>query len=208
MTERYDHDTDGDEEGEMTAILDRAFEQPRLLDMDLPEGYRKAEIIGGAVVMSPLRSAHLDTLFELMLQLRGQLPPDLWFTGEVLTPFPLEDHEFCPDLVVIPKVEAKRNISVCRPEWIRVVFEIISKATRDVDYQTKVGVYGRAGIAEYVIFDPYARSATRYAHPEGGEYTLREVVHYGKPVRLDLSFPCVLETSDLPVDPGQDESGR
>jgi hypothetical protein len=53
----------------------------------------------------------------------------------------------------------------------------------------------------HVIFDPYARSATRYAHPEEGEYTLREVVRYGKAVRLDTAFPCVIETADLPVDP-------
>jgi Uma2 family endonuclease len=110
-------------------------------------------------------------------------------------------HEYCPDLAVVPKIEAKRNISVCKPEWIRVVFGVISPTTRDFDYGVKVGVYARAGIAEYVVFDPYARSATRYAHPEDGEYTLREVLHYGRPVKLEALYPIVIETADLPVDP-------
>jgi len=81
------------------------------------------------------------------------------------------------------------------------VAEVISPETRDFDYGVKVGVYARAGISEYVVFDPYARSATRYAHPKDGEYNLRQVIHYGKPVRVEAPFPIVIETADLPVDP-------
>jgi hypothetical protein len=104
-------------------------------------------------------------------------------------------------MAIVPKAEAERNGSVCKPEWIAFVFEIVSPTTRDFDYGVKVGVYARAQIAEYVVFDPYARSALRYAHPEDGEYTLREVVHYGKPVRIEEPFPIVIETAELPVDP-------
>jgi Uma2 family endonuclease len=201
MAERSDTTTDGEEEGEMTAILDQGLEQPRLLSVDLPDGYAKAEIVGGAIVMSPLRSAHNKTLHRLMSQLDAQLPAELAYVSDVLTPFPRENHEFCPDLAVVPKAVDEENVSVCPADVVDVVFEIVSMSTRDIDYSVKVGVYARSGIAEYVIFDPYTRSATRYAHPEEGEYTLREVVHYGKPVRLDLPFPCVIETAELPVDP-------
>jgi Uma2 family endonuclease len=200
MTEYYDQPTDDAEEGEeVTTILDGP--RPVLLDLDLPERYKKVEIVGGAAVMSPLRSGHGDTIFMLQVQLAAQLPADLWFAYDLITPFPLEEHEFCPDIAVIPRAAAKRNISVCRPEWIEFVFEVISPSTRDIDYKIKVGVYARAGIAEYVIFDPYTRSATRYAHPENGEYTMRQVVHYGSAVVLEMPFPCVIETADLPVDP-------
>jgi Uma2 family endonuclease len=183
----------------MTATLEQAA--PVLLELDLPERYKKVEIIGGVVVMSPLRAAHGQTIFQLQTQLARQLPDEFWFVYDVATPFMVEEHEYCPDLAVIPKAEVERNISVCKPEWIAFVFEVISPGTRDFDYGVKVGVYARAGIAEYVVFDPYARSAIRYARPKDGEYSLREVIHYGSPVQIEEPFRCVIETADLPVDP-------
>jgi Uma2 family endonuclease len=199
MTQRDDRPADQPEEVEMTAILEQAT--PVLLEIDAPERFKKVEIIAGNIIMNPLRSGHGQTIFELQTQLAARLPDHLWFVYDVITPFELEEHEYCPDLAVIPKAEVERNISVCRPEWIEFVFEVISPSTRDFDYGVKVGVYASAGIAEYVVFDPYTRSATRYAHPEDGDYMLREVVHYGKPVQIEAPFPCVIETADLPVDP-------
>jgi Uma2 family endonuclease len=185
----------------MTAILEQRHAEPILLGLDLSERYKKVEIIGGNVIMSPLRAMHGGTIFQLQTQLAAQLPAEYWFAYDVLTPFEPGVHEYCPDLAVIPKAEYDRNISVCMPEWIRIVFEVISPTTRDFDYGVKVGVYARAEIAEYIVFDPYARSATRYAHPEDGEYSLREVIHYGRPVKIETLFPIVIETTDLPVDP-------
>jgi len=209
MTERHDRLAEGTEksdagEPDVTAMLDRTTHaRPRLLDLepDLPQAYKKAEIVGGALIMTPLRSFHGETLFRLQMQLAEQLPDEFWFVYDVLTPFPREDHEFCPDLAVIPKKEAERNISVCDPRLIQFVFEIISESTADIEYKTKVGAYARAGIAEYVIFDPYGARATRYARPEKGEYQIRELVSYGGVVRIEEPFACVLETSVLPVNP-------
>ena len=187
----------------MTAIAGQAagvlFELERL---GLPERFKKAEIIGGNIIMSPLRSAHNLTMHRIMSQLDRQLPPDMLYTSDVLTPFELEQHEYCPDIAVVPRVQAEdNNVSVCDPAWIECVFEIISPTTGDFDYGVKPGIYARAAIAEYVIFDPYTRSASRFAEPEDGSYTLRQVVHYGKPVRIESPFPIVIETADLPVDP-------
>jgi Uma2 family endonuclease len=209
MTERYDRPTDGTEksdagEVDVTAMLDSTTQaRPRLLDLEaeLPEAYKKAEIVGGALIMSPLRAIHGETLFRLQMQLADQLPGEFWFVYDVLTPFPLENHEFCPDVAVIPKKEADRNISVCDPSLIQFVFEIISESTASIDYKTKVGAYARAGIPEYVIFDPYTRRATRYARPRAGKYQIREVVTYGEAVRIEEPFSCVIETSVLPVNP-------
>lgn len=172
-----------------------------LRELDLQGRYRKIEVIGEAVVMSQLRSMHGATIFALQTQLANQLPADLGFASDVLTPFEPAVHEYCPDVAVAPNAELERNIAVCRPEWVKLVFEVISPSTKDFDYGIKADVYARAGIPEYVVFDAYARSATRYAQPEDGEYTLRQVVHYGKPVRIEEPFPIVIETADLPVDP-------
>lgn len=207
MTERYDRlagGTENSDEGEVdvTAMLDHTTHaRPRLLDLEpqLPQAYKKAEIVKGALIMTPLRSFHGETLFRLQTQLVDQLPDEFWFVYDVLTPFPQEEHEFCPDLAVIPKKEAERNISVCDVELIQFVFEIISESTARIDYEVKVGAYARAGIEEYVIFDPYKGRATRYARPREGEYQLREFITYGDAVRIEKPFPCVLETNLLPV---------
>ena len=186
----------------MAARLEQAV--PILFEFEelgLPERCKKAEIIGGNAIMSQLRAAHGQTIFQLQTQLAAQLPAEYWFVYDIATPFVLEQHEYCPDVSVIPKAEAERNISICKPEWIEVVFEVISPSTRLFDYGIKSEVYARAAIPEYVIFDPYSREATRLARPDAGRYTLREVIDYGKPVRIEEPFPLVIETADLPVDP-------
>lgn len=186
----------------MTALLEQV--EPVLLelvDVDLPGRFRKVEIIGGNAVMSPLRFIHNTTIHRLMTQLDQKLPADMSYGSDVLTPFEIEENEYCPDVAVVPRVEAERNGSICKPEWIEFVFEVISPSTRNFDYGIKAEVYARSGIAEYVIFDPYTREATRLARPSHGKYTLREIVEYGKPVRIEEPFPIVIETADLPVDP-------
>lgn len=185
----------------MTAMLEQVETETLLHELDLQGPFRKIEVIGENIVMSPLRFAHGQTIFQLQNQLAAQLPADLWFAYDLLSPFEPRVHEYCPDLVVAPRAELERNVSVCKPEWIKLVFEVISPTTRDFDYGVKVDVYARAGIPEYVVFDPYDRSATRYAEPEDGKYTLRQVVHYGKPVRIETPFSVVIETADLPVNP-------
>ncbi|HEV3171967.1 MAG TPA: Uma2 family endonuclease [Actinocrinis sp.] len=185
-------------------MLERTMQaRPRLLDLEveLPEGYKKVEIVEGALIMSPLLFVHNMTLHRLMTQLDEQLPPELLYVSDVLTPFPLEDHEFCPDLAVVPRRVAESNQSVTTPEVIEIVVEIISKGTGVVDYQVKTGVYARAGIPEYVIFDPYTRQATRYAQPEDGKYRINKVFDYGEAVQLDTRYPLVFSTAGLPVDP-------
>ncbi len=185
----------------MTATLEQVEVETLLHEIDLQGRFQTIEVIGENIVMSPLRAMHGGTIFELQKQLEAQLPAEYWFVYDVLTPFEPKVHEYCPDLAVISKAEYERNISVCKPEWIKLLFEVISPSTRDFDYGVKVGVYARAEIPEYVVFDPYARSATRYAHPEEGEYSLREVIHYGRPVKSEALYPLVIETADLPVDP-------
>ena len=151
--------------------------------------------------MHSYRVGHGGTLYALWSQLDKQLPEDLTCASHVLVPFELEAHEYCPDVIVIPSEEAARDIEVCRPECVSLVFEVISPETRAFDYGIKADVYARTGIAEYVIFDPYTREATRLARPSRGKYALREVVEYGKPVRIEEPFPIVIETAGLPVDP-------
>lgn len=175
--------------------------EPLLLRWDRTERFKHREIIGGLLAMHSYRAGHGGTLHALRSQLDKQLPEDLTCASRVLVPFELEVHEYCPDVMVVPREEAARDGEVCRPEWVSLVFEVISPEARHFDYGIKAQVYARAGIAEYVIFDPYTREATRLARPGRGKYTLREVVEYGKPVRIEEPFSIVIETAGLPVDP-------
>lgn len=198
MTECYDHSTGNAEEGgDMTTMVDQS--RPILLDLELPERYKKAEIVGGAVVMSPLRLVHGDTVFHLQTQLVAQLPAEFRFGYDLIMPFPAEGHELCPDLTIFPTSQMQAEDAVCQPDWAHAVFEVISPSTKSIDYKVKVGAYASVGIPEYVIFDPYAHTATRYAKPEHGEFTLRHVIRYGGRIVLETPFPCVIETRDLPV---------
>ena len=178
-----------------------AAAEPLLLRWDRTERFKHREIIGGLLAMHSYRAGHGGTIYGLWSQLENVLPDDMTCASRVLVPFEIEVHEYCPDLIVVPKIHAARNGEICESEWIAFVFEVISPETRDFDFGIKVDVYARAEIAEYVIFDPYTRVATRYAQPKDGEYRLRQVVHYGEPVELELPYPIVIETADLPADP-------
>ncbi|HXR69837.1 Uma2 family endonuclease [Actinocrinis sp.] len=199
MAEAYDRPADQPEEVEVTAILEQA--ELTLPDLGVPEQFKKAEIIAGALVMSPLRFAHGETIFQLQTQLAQQLPPEFWFVYDVLIPFEPKVHEFCPDLAIVPRANLRPSTSMCKPEWVEFVIEVIAPTTRDFDYGAKVAVYAKAGIPEYVIFDPYSCSATRYAQPRDGDYALRQLVRYGEPVKLELPYSVVLETAQLPAEP-------
>lgn len=175
--------------------------EPLLFRWDRTERFKHRELIGGLLAAHSYRSAHGGTIHALWSQLDRQMPDELTCASRILVPFEIEVHEYCPDLMVIPRDHVKYNTNVCGPERISLVLEVISPETRDFDYGIKAAVYARAVIVEYVVFDPYAGTATRYARPKDGEYSLREVIHYGDPVRIEEPFPCVIETAELPVDP-------
>lgn len=178
-----------------------ASPEPLLVRWDRTERFQHGEIVGGRPATHSYRAGHGATVYGLWSQFEALLPDDMTCASRVLVPFELEVHEYSPDLVVVARAHPARDGETCEPRWISLVFEVISPETRELDYGIKAGVYARAEIAEYVIFDPYSREATRLARPSRGEYTLREVVEYGEPVRIEEPFPLVVDTADLPVDP-------
>ncbi len=77
-------------------------------------GYRM-EIVEGAVVMGPLKPHHARTIRLLWNALEAQMPAEWGFISDVAVPFD-DDNEFCPDLAVIPAVEADKNLSAYPPD--------------------------------------------------------------------------------------------
>lgn len=185
--------------GEVDMTVELEALHPILEHLEVPEGL-KAEIIDGEIVLSPLRAYHLGSIFELLRQITPQLPADTWFGGDNITPFPDDDAELCPDIILIPRNEYEKNLSTYPVDVIHAVFEIVSPSTRKRAYGLKVGAYARAGIPLYVIADPYTAQLTIHHKPVDGEYGYRQIVHYGETVDIPGDLPFTLDTSKLPVD--------
>lgn len=92
----------------MSAVLDHAHSLLRRFDGEF-DGY-KVEIIRGDIMMSPVRPVHTKTMVRLWRQLETMVGPEWEFISDVRSPFPEHDSELCPDLALIPRAEADRNL--------------------------------------------------------------------------------------------------
>jgi Uma2 family endonuclease len=127
---------------------------------DLPDDGKRYEIIEGELYEMPAPgSAHARavirlayTLFPMLLQLGGELltaPLDVFFPGA--NPVQPDIVGLLPDgpARVVPRgVEGPPDLLI----------EVLSPSNRDHDRLTKHALYGLAGIREYWIVDPEART--------------------------------------------------
>lgn len=142
---------------------------------DMFPGYRM-EMVEGAIVLSPLKPHHAETLRRVWNVLETQLSPDWGFLSDVAIPFD-GDNEFCPDLAVIPAAEVAKNLSAYSPDLIELAVEVVSPSSVRNDYEVKDRAYARRGIPHYLIFDPYkahcVTCGTRARTATGGGTPLR-----------------------------------
>ncbi|WP_369200765.1 Uma2 family endonuclease [Streptomyces sp. PU-14G] len=163
-------------------------------------GYR-SEIVGGVLLMSPPAGAfHGRTVHRVWRALRAGLAEQWAFLSDVAFPFG-DDDELCPDVAVVPRAEAERNLSAYPPDLIELAIEVVSPTSVHHDYVTKDRLYARRGIAHYLIFDPYRAECTVHWNPGSNGYRGRDVIPYGKPVEVTMDIGAVtIETDELPVD--------
>ncbi|MFJ8012719.1 Uma2 family endonuclease [Streptomyces sp. NPDC096339] len=167
---------------------------------DMFPGYRM-EIVEGAIVMSPLEPHHNETIWELWSALKRQLSGEWGFLSDVAIPFDGEN-EFCPDLAVVPAVEADKNLSAYPPDLVEPAVEVVSRGSVHSDYEVKDRAYARRGIPHYLIFDPYKAQCTTLWNPGPEGYRGRDVIPYGGTVVVDSGIGKLsVDTSALPVDP-------
>ncbi|MGO4458345.1 Uma2 family endonuclease [Streptomyces sp. M-16] len=168
---------------------------------DMFPGYRM-EIVEGAIVMSPLKPHHARTIRQLWNALDAQLSGEWGFISDVAVPFD-GDNEFCPDLAVLPAVEADKNLSAYPPDLIELAVEVVSPSSVRNDYEVKDRAYARRGIPHYLIFDPYRAQCTTLWNPGPDGYRGRDVIPYGGAVVVEAGIgKLTVETAELPVDPG------
>ncbi len=167
---------------------------------DMFPGYRM-EIVEGAIVMSPLKPHHGRTIRLLWNDLEAQLGPDWGFLSDVAIPFDGEN-EFCPDLAVVPAVEADKNLSAYPPDLVELAVEVVPRGSVHNDYEVKDRAYARRGIPHYLIFDPYKAHCVTLWNPGPGGYRGRDTIPYGGKVTVETGIgKLVIDTSGLPVDP-------
>ncbi|MEU3189841.1 Uma2 family endonuclease [Streptomyces sp. NPDC006992] len=177
---------------------DRLHSQLSRLEDQFP-GFR-SEIVGGAIVLRPVRPFHGETIRLLENMLVAQLGTEWACISDVAFVFSDAD-ELCPDIALVPRAEADRNLSAYPPDLIELAVEVVSPSSVRHDYVVKDRLYAQRGIARYLIFDPYRAECTTLWHPGPDGYRGRDVIPYGKPVELALEIGEVrIETDELPVD--------
>jgi Uma2 family endonuclease len=179
------------------ARLDDMFE---LLERMLPEGYR-AEVVEGAICMTPQRMTHWNIIRRVLRQLEDRFGEGAEITSDVRIDFPGYLNGFCPDLAKVAEgaVRDEDDRWSCRD--VEFVLEVISRGTGRNDYGPKRDTYAVAGVPVYLIADPYQRQCHVFTEPKGDEYRTRRTVDFGEPIDLTGTVvDLVISTEQFPHD--------
>ncbi|MER7515982.1 Uma2 family endonuclease [Streptomyces sp. NPDC126499] len=168
---------------------------------NLPGGFR-VEITEGKIIMTPRSEDQSDVLIEAAPQIKRQLAGHGKVLSDVMIDFPSSLWGYAPDLAIVAP-GAERN-SRGRFEWhsLEAVIEVISKSTRDNDFQKKFRMYAECGIPLYVIVDPSDATCTIHSRPtRTGTYAEQEQIPFGEDLVLPLEGrEIVVKTDGFPRD--------
>ncbi|NJQ02274.1 Uma2 family endonuclease [Streptomyces zingiberis] len=165
--------------------------------MQIPEGY-KAEIVEGAIVVSPQRDSHWDLIAAVYDQLRVRYARKQIKSG-VRIDFPGGLNGFCPDLVVLRQGAEKNDKGLWEHQDVEYVSEVISRGTDRNDYGPKKKAYAVAEVAAYLIADPYTGECHLHTRPKDGTFWTAQTFAFGERIDLkEAGIDVVLETGDFP----------
>ena len=150
----------------------------------LPEGTR-AELIDGQIYyMAPLGRRHQNLLFSISRVIADYIDQKGGSCEVDIAPFAVflneNDKNYVePDISVICDT-SKLNDRGCNgaPDWI---IEIVSPASRKMDYFTKLFKYRTAGVREYWIVDPIKNLILVYNFDtsDSEQYTFADTIKAG-----------------------------
>ena len=159
----------------------------------LPEGTR-AELIDGQIYyMAPLGRRHQNLLFSISRVIADYIDQKGGSCEVDIAPFAVflneNDKNYVePDISVICDT-SKLNDRGCNgaPDWI---IEIVSPASRKMDYFTKLFKYRTAGVREYWIVDPLKNLILTYNFDtsDSEQYIFADTVKAGIYEDLYLDF--------------------
>lgn len=171
----------------------------------LPDDGKRYEIVNGVLYMSPSPSwSHQEIVGEIFSHLRIYLRTT-GSGGAFMAPIDVElapNVVFQPDVVVLLKANRKRlkeRHIVGAPD---LTVEIVSPSSETHDRHKKIDAYARAGVPEYWIVDPDARTVEVLVREKGeyqsqgvfrGKATLPSRIVPGLPVQVEQFFVSVWE---------------
>ncbi|MFF7881944.1 Uma2 family endonuclease [Streptomyces sp. NPDC007896] len=174
--------------------LDELFAQ-----MIVPEGF-KAEIVEGAIYMSPQRDVHWETILLIVEMLRDHFKRRAKVLSDVRVDFPGHLNGFCPDVAKLRDGSEKDAEGRWRYQDVEFIAEVISKDTARNDYGPKKTAYALAEVPVYLIADPYQGRCHVYTQPKDGEYVTETTVSFGGDVDLTATLGLTLKTDEFPRD--------
>jgi Uma2 family endonuclease len=177
-----------------------------LLDLRarIDTGHRRAEVIEGQLVVSPMPviwhervCRWLEHLFDEACAANDwfpdrageiQLPP----TGDLIEP----DFMILRDAGTLPDLESRRPL-----DRVLLAAEVVSASSVRVDREVKPRACALAGIPLYLLVDRFTKPVTVSLHSEPGAngYAKVKTITAGEKLRLPAPFDCTLDTSALPL---------
>ncbi|GIH35566.1 hypothetical protein Mam01_57300 [Microbispora amethystogenes] len=160
------------------------------------------ELIDGSLIVSPAPlPMHQWIGDNLRAALQEAAPEDLvaiTATGLLLDGRP----GVIPDIMVVDRQPVRDGASVIRPEWVRLVVEIVSRSTTMTDRVVKPAKYAEAGIPGFwrIETHPFRGQADErlpvvftYRLGEDGQYQLIHRVGAGEVVAVGEPFKVAVD---------------
>jgi Uma2 family endonuclease len=143
----------------------------RMIEMGLFDDWN-VELLNGALVEKISKSSFHVFVVDLLLELLRAHCPETEFWVRKEDPLTIGDSEPEPDISVV--AGSRRQYKHTNPITARFVIEVaISSVGID---RAKAGDYAAAGVPEYWIVRPEAKTTEVYRNPVDGEYTSKEEV--------------------------------
>ncbi|MFB7514967.1 Uma2 family endonuclease [Streptomyces sp. NPDC056144] len=188
----------------MTTIeMDTRSAWETLKGANLPGGYR-VEITDGKIIMTPRGREQWKVILKAAPQIEQQLADHGEILSDVMIDFPSSLYGYAPDLAIVAPGSDLNSRG--RYEWhsLEAVLEIVSRSTRDNDFEKKFRMYAECAIPLYVIIDPSDNTCTIHRRPtRRGTYDEQEQIAFGEDLVLPLEGrDIVVKTDGFPRSEG------
>lgn len=170
----------------------------------LDTGHRRAEILDGRLIVSPLPviwhervCRWLERSFEEACEANDWFPDR---AGEITLPATEDLIE--PDFMILRDESTLPNLESQRPlDRVLLAAEVISRSSIRDDRHVKPRACALSGIPLYLLVDRFTKPATISLHSKPGEdgYTAVHTVPAGEKLQLPEPFGLTLDTSSLPL---------
>lgn len=177
-----------------------------LLDLRdrIDTGKYRSEVIGGAVVVSPMPVLwHEEACQWLLLNFLGTCTANQWFAdtaGEILLPetgdLIVPDFMVLRDRRTLPRLESRRPL-----DRVLLAAEVISRSSIHQDREVKPEACALVGIPLYLLVDRFTEPLTisLASQPGANGYGVYTTVDMGQKLHIPAPFDLTLDTSTLPL---------